>query len=336
MKTALLVVISGILIPILVFGGRRANGEDVQANALVAHSRMQQLNHAALIYLNDNEEFFDDPLRLIDSGLVQPITFWHPGDSDPAPTTIDNSFPNQTNSTQISFLFRTGDYSNVVGDEFVIWDNSPTNNAGQFFSMVTLDGLIETIPPAATPVPTKVTLAQAHLKRLAIAAIIYTNGNEKFFPDDVIRLYSNGDIKSPRSFWNPGDSDPLPTDITNSVPNGAESAQVSFEYLLAGLTEDGLPGDTIAFRDNSPDNNAGLGINVARVNGVVELVLSGTVGDADQNGSIDLADWAKFQRCFGGWSVTVVDDTCRLVDFNRNGSIDIGDFEAFTGVMQGP
>ncbi len=334
MKSIFLLACIIFFIPILLMAGARLDDEAID-NAEVANARMQQLHSAVLIYLNDNEFILDDPLRLAEGNAIPPVTFWHPGDDDPEPTLIDNSNPNHKNSAQISFLFRTGDYSALRPDELVIWDSSPANGNGQYFGMMTKDGVFETIPPAATPVPTKVALAQSHLRRLAWATRSYASENEDLFPDDLIRLYGN-DLNSPRSFWNPGDSNPLPSDITNSVPDADSSTQISFDYLLAGEAEDTVPADAIAFQDNSTSNNDGIGINIARLNGVVELIVSGTVGDGNQDGCIDLADWARLQQCFSGPGTPVNDDTCRLLDFDRNGEISAIDYERFATAMIGP
>ncbi|MCA9220461.1 MAG: hypothetical protein KDA71_09055, partial [Planctomycetales bacterium] len=79
------------------------------------------------------------------------------------------------------------------------------------------------------------------------------------YPDNFSELYSLGYITNPCTFFNPGDSDSPPGDITNDIPNGADSAQVSFAYLAAGLPVTGLPANTVLFMDNSPDNNGGMG-----------------------------------------------------------------------------
>ncbi|MHC4090083.1 MAG: hypothetical protein ACYSVY_07360 [Planctomycetota bacterium] len=163
------------------------------------------------------------------------------------------------------------------------------NNGGLFVNMLTSDGIIETDPPLATPTPTAIALAQAHLRRLGVETLIYRNDNHEWFPDDLIRLWGRGHLTSPRSFWNPGDSDPLPTDITNSVPDAPNSAQVNFEYLASGLHDFEVTPDTVLMRDLSPNNNAGQGLNVLYGDLTVRFIpVSEGCPDADGDGKVTI------------------------------------------------
>ena len=56
-------------------------------------------------------------------------------------------------------------------------------------------------------------------------------------------------------------------------------------------------------------------------------------GDADADGRIDLADFARFQNCFGESPVTV---PCQAFDFNADDNIDLTDFAAFQDALTGP
>jgi hypothetical protein len=146
----------------------------------------------------------------------------------------------------------------------------------------------------------------------------------------------------PRSFWNPGDVDPMPTAITNDEPNGLNSTNISFEYLVGGLHMDDIASDTIVLRDNTPANNKGLGINV--VNGQalvfhrfgVQFIPVNSFGDYDGDEDIDLVDWASLQTCWTGFPREIDDDACRVLDFNSDGHIAVSDHEYFVGVQTGP
>lgn len=61
-------------------------------------------------------------------------------------------------------------------------------------------------------------------------------------------------------FWNPGDSNPAPSTITNDTPNAPDSAQISYFYVGSGRRLSS-PADLILLQDNSLANNAGLGVN---------------------------------------------------------------------------
>jgi hypothetical protein len=319
---------------------RLVRGDEIVDNAVIAHHRLLRLSTAIYIYLNDNNLQLDDPLRLAGFAGLTPESFWHPGDDDPMPTFIDNSIPNAPNSAQVSFLFRTAWQGNLQPDQLMIWDASPANNGGNFISVLTMDRGLETIPPVSLPFPTDVAIAQQHLARLAGALSHYMAENEEHFPETLAGLYPHGGITWARSFWNPGDSDPIPTDITNTVPDAPNSANISFDYLIGGMMKDDVTPETIVLRDNSPANNLGLGINVARLvnypNRTVEFVLSGVAGDSNGDERVDLVDWAKFQRCHTGWgSAIITDDTCRTVDFDGNGRIDLDDYALFVEAVTG-
>jgi hypothetical protein len=60
------------------------------------------------------------------------------------------------------------------------------------------------------------------------------------------------------------------------------------------------------------------------------------VADFDDDGDVDLVDFAAFQRCFTGPS-GVGDSLCRcLFDFDSNDSIDLADFDGFAARFSGP
>ncbi|MCH8052610.1 MAG: hypothetical protein IH895_00980 [Planctomycetes bacterium] len=242
----------------------------------------------------------DDPAELFPDYVSDPLCFYHPGDSDPPPDTIDNSVPNAPNSARISFAWLNLEDCCAL-DEVFIQDNTEENNGGQFINMLTLDGLIETEPPLATPTPTSLRLAQAHLQRIGIALALYSNDNLGLLPDDLFQLWEEGWLRSPRTFWNPGDSDPLPDDITNSEPDAPDSTQVSFEYLGAGLTYSSLTPDTVVLRDLSPKNNGGAGVNVLWGDFAVGFVLGDPcAADFNGDGLVNAFDLAEL---LGHWGV---------------------------------
>lgn len=58
-------------------------------------------------------------------------------------------------------------------------------------------------------------------------------------------------------------------------------------------------------------------------------------GDYDDDGDVDLVDFAQFQLCYTGISGGPVDGVCDAGDFDDDGDIDLADFAyfqlAFTG-----
>ena len=242
---------------------------DVYTDAAIAQERMKELATGFWLYENQyGVGSLSDPVLLYRDYVWDPLTFWHPGDSDPAPTTIDNSLPNAPNSAAISFEW--ADLPVTGGeppDAVLLRDNTADNNGGLFVNLLTFDLVVETDPPLATPTPTATELASAHLRRLYRAMYGYTLDNYDYLPDDLLQLWEQGYLAAPRTFWNPGDSDPMPTDITNSVPNAINSTQISFEFVVPGANLATLPYDAVLLRDNTPDNNGGAFIYVITADG---------------------------------------------------------------------
>lgn len=320
---------------VCVVGALRA---DPISDTLTAQARLKQLGQALAIYLNDNGERLDDPVRLWEGGDVEdPEVFWNPGDSDPAPGSIETSVPNVPNSARISFEFVTGDLGGI-GDHPLIWDNTPANNGGGFISYVTVDGAIETDPPNVSPVPTNVAVTQAHLRRLWWALTLYASDNDGMLPNRLSGLYYGCSPLSARNFWNPGDADPMPTVITGDSPNTPYSARVSFDFPIAGLIWDDIPDEAVVLADNSVENNGGFGINVIDRRGFTRFVAAGTFGDATGDGDIDLQDFARLQQCFTGWpDAAILDNTCRILDWDGDDRITAwDDHEHFVQVLTGP
>lgn len=317
----------------------RIRADDI-ARTLVAQDHLRQLGLALSFYFSDYGDRIDDPIRLWEMGYVSdPIVFWHPGDADPAPTAIDNSVPDNLNSTRISFEF-----ANCVrectgfNDDPIIWDNTPDNNGGQFITFYAKDGGIETDPPNISPVPTNVAVTRAHLRRLWWAIHVFAMKNGGQAPTDLSDVHPSYFASSPRNYWNPGDSDPMPDEISTNEQDAVNSTQVSFDYLVAGQDWEFMDRETSVLIDNSPNNNSGYGFNVLNRRGFVRFVNIGTFGDANDDGDIDLEDYAKMQRCFTPWPYgAILDHSCRIMDWDGDDRIsDWNDRENFLILMTGP
>jgi hypothetical protein len=108
------------------------------------------------------------------------------------------------------------------------------------------------------------------LRELLIAALFYVNDHGAM-PPDLLTLYTGG-YASPCSFYNPGDTDPAPATIDNEIPNAPNSAQISFAFPAAGMSEHQILPNTIVLIDNTSANNAGLGRVVGYGDGHVAFV----------------------------------------------------------------
>lgn len=287
---------------------------DVRENARISQQNMRALGAALAIYANDNSgRFPPTPAMLFPAAAPDATMFWHPGDADSAPETINNDISNFPNSARISFdwnLEPAGPYGHFFSDSVLIYDNSPQNNGGAFVSFVTCDGVVETDPPDAIGAPPAPELAMKHLRRLGNALIIYANSNiddvSGYLPADLLDTWSWAEsrprgirmFESPRTYWNPGDSDALPDDIDNSTPNGPRSTQTSFDYLTPGVHLNQLTANTVILRDNTPDNNQGFGVFAYFGSGEVRFVAV-CAGDTDLDRDVDLTDLATLLSRFG-------------------------------------
>lgn len=111
---------------------------DVLERAAVARAHMQAILQGIAIYANDNNDALPPHLwQLYPHYVTDPLAFWHPGDNDPPPTTIDNDVPNAPNSALISFEINPA--SVLGGCTWYVRDNSAANNGGYFVQ--TLGGM---------------------------------------------------------------------------------------------------------------------------------------------------------------------------------------------------
>lgn len=319
---------------------------DVLQRSAIARANMQQIATALMIYANENpDQLPPDLTMLYPDYICDPAVFWHPGDSDPPPTTIDNNEPNQPNSTRISFAYTPQPWlTYLCMEDPLIWDNSPANNGGLFISKLTVGTLFETDPPFVLPTPTRVQVARHNLWMMYRALHIYANNNADWFPNDPIRLIEDGDVCSPSTFWNPGDNDPEPTQITNSVSDAPDSTQISYDFLTTGRNVNALGEDEILVQDNSPTNNGGHGVNVLRANGQVAFIAicNDPFADADGDGDVDQSDFGMFQNCSGPVESLLAQgcacfDRPEPPDFpTGDGEVDLDDFGVFQRCISGP
>jgi hypothetical protein len=294
----------------------------VIANAQIAQANMQRIVQAIAVYQNEHRVPPPKLSSLYPQWIDDPRVFWHPGDADPPPTSIDNDVPNGVNSAQISFqanlpLF---EWSACRGEQSLMHDNTASNNDGFFVIEYRHTGF-ETNPPDMLPTPTPSTVARARLRSLVMGIRIYSNDNWDWWPTDPIQLarWVGPPCDPARVFWHPGDNKPMPTQITNSVLNATDSAQISFEYLVAGLTESDADPNLPAFRDNSPANNGGCGRWIALLSGdsYFEWIC---VGDLTGDGAVNWADYERLAQNFGAPR-----DPCQG-DINDDREVNLADF----------
>lgn len=282
-------------------GGRDVPPE-VIARAEVARQNMQRIVQAIWVYMNDHADEPPPSLSaLYPDPIADPRVFWHPGDSDPAPTTIDNDLPNAPNSARISYevdlaLFR----QSCPGEQPWIRDNTAANNGGWFVNELYLCNEWYTVPAGRMPTPSRTALAASHLRALVQALHVYSNDNCDGWPTDLMQLVpcAGPPCAPARVFWHPGDDQPMPTRITSAALNELESAQISFEYLVAGLNENHGHPDLPCFRDNSPANNGGCGVLVGLLGGAVVFEPL-CAGDLTGDLVVDFADYLRLAGHFG-------------------------------------
>jgi len=100
----------------------------------------------------------------------------------------------------------------------------------------------------------------SNLKQLGLALHMYAQDYNNKFPDDLKELLVKRYIDTPRIFWCSADTDPRPTDITNSIPNTVNSSQISYTYYLyPGYSTDkvsaaGIPSNKIVIMEDNTTN----------------------------------------------------------------------------------
>jgi len=277
---------------------------DVIARAQVGREHMRRIVMALAVYENDYSSPPPTLSLLYPRGIDDPQVFWHPGDNDPPPTTIDNDIPNAPNSARISFDVDLSLYTDAwcFGEAPCIRDNTSANNGGWFinelYGMSTPDWY--TMPPGMMPTPLPTAVAASHLRGLAQALGVYANDNYDCWPTDPLQLvpYAGPPCSSARNFWHPGDDQPMPTEITNAALDAPNSAQISFEYLVAGLSENDYDPNLACFRDISPAYNGGCGRLTAYCDGHVSFDWL-CPGDLNGDGRVDWADGTRLAAHWG-------------------------------------
>lgn len=113
----------------------------------IASSRLRGIGLALATYASDNQDRLPARLSML-SGIARPTNWWHPGDSDPYPLTIDNDELNQPNSTQISFEFVAAgqNLGQLPPDAILAQDNTPANNGGNGILVLYADIHVEYVP----------------------------------------------------------------------------------------------------------------------------------------------------------------------------------------------
>jgi hypothetical protein len=117
----------------------------------------------------------------------------------------------------------------------------------------------------------------------------------------------------------------MPAAITNSVLNGLDSAQISFEYLVAGFNENYLDPNLPFFRDNTLANNGGLGALFVYADTHVEYHPL-CPGDATGDLHVNIDDLALLAGNLGRWGTAVPAQG----DLNGDSNADMVD----VGIMQ--
>lgn len=302
--------------------------EEVLRNSDIARERMRRLRFGVLFFMNDNQLMLpSDPAELFPRYVPDPLTFWHPGDSDPPPTTIDNSVPNAVNSARISFEWGDLDFNSPACDAPQLRDNSAENNGGHFVNLL-YDDLFETDPPLATPTPTTVYMAQTRLRNIGKAMLGYSNDHFEKLPNNILRLWET-DFCRTQDFWNPGTPVPVPLTFTTSEPDLPDSIQASFLYLGSGLKELELKPNYMLMRDRRSRNNGFVGFNVLWGDFRVTFEPHGRRGDENQDGAINAEDWTTMNSCLAGPETPILDIRCRYFDWDSDDRVDLRDVASF-------
>ena len=96
----------------------------------------------------------------------------------------------------------------------------------------------------------------SNLKQIGLALQMYAQDHKNKFPDDLKEIYQSY-FKNPSVFWCPADTDPKPTDITNSIPNQPNSCQISYTYYPGHSADESNVSGVVVMEDNTPKQHSG-------------------------------------------------------------------------------
>jgi hypothetical protein len=133
------------------------------------------------------------------------------------------------------------------------------------------------------------------------------------------------------------------TSAGESIPGGARDALNNVERVILPAPDPGVYTIEIeGFAVNQSTQGYGLVIN-----GDVSLIPlapariyacwpADSRQDADEDGDVDLADFASFQRCFGEGVGSFISDECRPHDADCDNDVDLDDLAEFNAKLAGP
>ena len=190
-------------------------------------------------------------------------------------------------------------------------------------------------------------------------ADIDVDGGPTFLNSPVIDITGMDDPIIEYATWFSNDTGPNPNNDTMTVeisdnggaswfnlenigPSGPEAS--GGWYLKRFRILDTLPATTtqfkmrfLAFDSLSQDSTVEGGVDAVKIYDIV--CLGGTIdGDFDNDGDVDLSDFAQFSLCFGGPNLPPAGSCPPGVDadFDDDGDVDLSDFAEFSLNFTGP
>ncbi len=279
----------------------------------LAASRLRQLGVALYAYASDNSGRLPPRLSTLDPHkLFRPTLFWHPGDSDPYPLTIDNDDLNQPNSAQISFEFvAAGQDLDLLGpNEILLRDNTPANNGGNGILVLYADSRVSYVPirsVASVAITGPATVPEGGTAAYTCTAT-YDDATTRDVTPGTIWQLSSG----PGGFSGPG------TYVASTTISADTPAIIHAIYKDEG--------------------------GVTREADKSITVIADHPGDFDLSGHVDQDDVTIFESCAGGPGMPYA-DTCLLpsdglgrvaADFDTDSDIDQADFGVLQRCLTGP
>ena len=89
-------------------------------------------------------------------------------------------------------------------------------------------------------------------------------------------------------------------------------------------------------RDPSDPASLPSGDGVAGGSATFSFRVRNVYGDFDEDGDVDMSDFAGFQYCFNGPSQPYPSTGCDVADFDADGDVDLNDFSRFQACFNGP
>ncbi len=124
-------------------------------------------------------------------------------------------------------------------------------------------------------------------------------------------------------------------DVNGDDSADATDRQLIQEHIDAHDDQDGVIDGRAVMAGFAADFSV-FDINHDGAVDAVDILLVSVPGDTDDDGDVDLADWAWLERCFLGANVAYAEPACALADVDTDADVDLEDARRLGVALTGP